>query len=190
MSTTARNETSAPIHDLLANRWSPRGFDATHVISLEELNSVLEAGRWSASMSNSQPWHFIAARRGTPTFERIVASMMGFNQAWTPATSALILLAERRENEEGDRLPVAEYDLGQAAAHMSVQAEALGLHAHQMLGFHRDELNDLVPEGYQPYTLLSLGLHADDETVSEKIRERDASPRERLPLEAITTIDA
>lgn len=49
-----------PIAPLLAQRWSPRGFDADHVINSDELVCIVEAARWAPSAGNTQPWAFTA----------------------------------------------------------------------------------------------------------------------------------
>ena len=41
--------TDADLHELIANRWSPRSFDSSHIISDNELETILEAARWSPS---------------------------------------------------------------------------------------------------------------------------------------------
>ena len=82
-----------PIAPLLAQRWSPRGFDADHVINSDELVCIVEAARWAPSAGNTQPWAFAAARRGTEAFAAIHATLAGFNQVWTPAASALLVFA-------------------------------------------------------------------------------------------------
>ncbi|WP_243762510.1 nitroreductase family protein [Streptomyces sp. Tu 3180] len=43
------------VHPLLAERRSPRSFDVTHMITDEELTSLLEAARWAPSAHNPQP---------------------------------------------------------------------------------------------------------------------------------------
>jgi nitroreductase len=50
--------TTASIHDVLKNRWSPRAFD-TRPVEPNNLRSLLEAARWASSSYNAQPWHFI-----------------------------------------------------------------------------------------------------------------------------------
>src|SRR5690606_16286266 len=109
-----RAVTSAPIHDLHAERWSPRAFDDTAVLSDETLATVLEAARWSPSASNSQPWRFIVGRRGTATHAAIVGGLIESNAAWAASASALIVNVAVTHNDEGRPLRWAEYDLGQA----------------------------------------------------------------------------
>lgn len=63
--------TSAPLHPLLAERWSPRGFDAAHHLAEPQLRALLEAARWSPSANNSQPWRFVVtAREAAPRTRR------------------------------------------------------------------------------------------------------------------------
>ncbi|GGK76085.1 hypothetical protein Ppa06_39810 [Planomonospora parontospora subsp. parontospora] len=43
--------TSVPVHPLLAERWSPRGLDATHTLAEARLHALLEAARERAPRS-------------------------------------------------------------------------------------------------------------------------------------------
>ena len=83
--------TDHPILDVLVERWSPRAYDAAVTIDEQKLNNALEAARWAPSAMNVQPWRFIVARRGTATHAAVVESLMGFNQAWAPNASALVV---------------------------------------------------------------------------------------------------
>lgn len=51
------------LHPLLAARWSPTTFAASAPVSVDEVESLLEAARWAPSAGNSQPWAFIVGRR-------------------------------------------------------------------------------------------------------------------------------
>lgn len=188
-----RNPTSVPIAPLLAARWSPRGFDTTHTLSDDELTSVFESARWAPSMSNTQPWRFIVGRRGTETFAKIEASLMAFNQGWTARASALIAFCRTSETDEGKALPFADYDLGQAAAYLTMQAAKLGLSTRQMGGVNLDELTASfgLPEGIAPRSVAALGRFTDDEqALDEKTLATDAAERTRLPLEQLFAVPA
>ena len=105
MSKTA--STSVSVHPLLAERWSPRGFDRAHEIGDEALTALLEAARWAPSAGNSQPWRFLVTRRGEPAHDRLFAALAPGNQAWAGAASALILVAARTTGDDGRPQPWA-----------------------------------------------------------------------------------
>ena len=183
--------TDAPILDVLASRWSTRVFDAEAPIDEAALASALEAARWAPSANNSQPWRFIVARRGTPEHAAILETLMGFNQAWAGAASALVVFAAVTSHD-GTPLAWAAYDTGQAAAHFTVQAHAAGLHTHQMGGFDRDALAtafDLGPD-LAPVTVMAVGTLGDIASAPEPLRERENAPRVRLPLTELLAADA
>lgn len=176
----SRNQTDTPILDVLANRWSPRGFDVTHDITEAEVDALLEAARWTPSAMNLQPWRFAVAHRGTERFDVIADALAGFNRSWAPAASVL-LVAFAVSEQEGRKLRWAEYDLGQAVAHLTLQAESMGLSVLQMGGFDAATISAGlgVDPALVPVTVSAIGRHglaADDE-----IRARDTAPRIRKP---------
>lgn len=176
--------TDAELHPLLAQRWSPRGFDAGHELSDAELSAILEAARWAPSAANTQPWRFVVARRGEPVYERLVALLAPGNVLWAPAASALILVAAATRNDEGAPQPWARYDAGQAAAHLTVQATALGLTVHQMGGFDaaaaKAEFG--LPEGVEPQAVIAVGRLDPHAVLPEALAAREVAPRARRPL--------
>ena len=176
--------TSTPILDVLAQRWSPRAFDVTQEVDETKLTAALEAARWSPSASNSQPWRFIVARRGTPQFSAIEGTLMGFNSAWAGSAGALLVAVTEVIDSEGKARPWAQYDLGQAMAHFSVQAHADGLHVHQMGGFDADALRTAfdLPEQLVPLAVSAVGTLGSPEQLPEATRAREIAPRERRPL--------
>src|SRR3954447_22012816 len=135
MSTPKTADTSVPVHPLLAQRWSPRGFDTAHVLDDAAVTALLEAARWAPSANNTQPWRFLIAHRGDEAFDRLRDLLAAGNRGWAPAASALVLVAAQTVDAAGLPRPWALYDPGQAVAALTVQAEADGLHTHQMGGF-------------------------------------------------------
>jgi nitroreductase len=125
------DETWVTLHPLLAGRWSPARFDPEHEVSEAELASLLEAARWAPSAGNSQPWSFLAGRRGDPVHARLVRHLAGSSARWAPDAGLLVANLCHRyvEDTDWDYSEFALYDLGQAVAHMTVQAQAVGLSA-------------------------------------------------------------
>ncbi|WP_194420810.1 nitroreductase family protein [Microbacterium abyssi] len=177
-------ETSVPVLDVLAARWSPRAFDPSSPIDEGKLTAALEAARWSPSASNTQPWRFIVARRGTDLHAAIDGALMGFNREWAGNAQVLIAAFAEETDADGNPRPWAQYDLGQAVAHLSVQAHADGLFVHQMGGIERDALQALpgVEDRFTPVSVIALGEIGDASTLSEKLQQREVAPRARRPL--------
>ena len=184
--------TDRPVLDIFAERWSTRIFDATAPIDEDAFQSALEAARWAPSASNTQPWRAIVARRGTPEHQQVLDALMGFNQAWAGDASALVVFLTETVREDGEPLPWAVYDTGQAAAYFTIQAHAGGLATHQMGGFHRDLIAasfDLDPR-FGAISVVAVGALGDPASATEKIRERESEPRTRRPIAETLLIDA
>jgi nitroreductase len=183
--------TDAPILDVLAARWSPRSY-AAEPIDEAKLASALEAARWSASGGNSQPWRFIVARRGTAAFDKVVAALAPFNQAWAPTASVLLVgLYTELRDQAGSLRNTVFYDLGQAMAHLSVQAHHDGLHVHQMTGFDADALaaSFELPAEVKPFVVATLGTAGSPDDLDEVLAERERQPRTRLPLSELVLVN-
>lgn len=182
-SAPVRNQTSVPVSHPIATRWSPRGFDPHFELTDEDIAALGEAARWAPSAMNLQPTRFIVARRGTDTFASICATLSGFNKAWAPRASALVVaLAETTRDGKPQRW--AEYDLGQAVAYLSIEAAHRGLVTHQMGGFDAAQISATFSLGdeFTPVTVIAVGRHDDSGAVPADIRERDEAPRSRRGL--------
>lgn len=176
--------TEHPVLDVLAQRWSPRAFDAETPIDESTLSSALEAARWAPSASNSQPWRFIVARRGSALHGGIHAALVGFNQTWAGSAAVLVVAIAETAAADGTPISHAAYDLGQAVAHLSVQAHHDGLLVHQMSGFMPEQIRDLagLDERFVPMTVLAIGELGDIAALPEPLQSRETAPRVRRPL--------
>ncbi|MFJ6651388.1 nitroreductase family protein [Microbacterium sp. NPDC091313] len=176
-------ETSAPVAPALAERWSPRAFDASHRLSDDDVASLFEAARLAPSAFNSQPRRFIVGRAGTPGFERVHATLNERNRIWAASAALLIVnIAVRGDGDRENRW--AEYDLGQAVAHLSVQAHELGLHTHQVGGIDPAAIVAAfaLPEQWEPVSVTAVGALAEPDHLPEPLRTWEGRQRERLPL--------
>jgi nitroreductase len=187
-----RAETATPIHDLLADRWSPRSFDPAFVVPDQAVTALLEAARWAPSAANLQPRRFIVARRGGEAFQAITDALSEGNRPWAPDASLFVVAIALTEDEQGTRYRWAEYDAGQAMAHLTVQAHALGLHVHPMGGFDPEALAlafDL-PERAVAISVTAIGAVAPADRLPERYRARETAARSRLSLEDLVLVDA
>ena len=174
---------------LLRDRRSIRTYDASHALPDDELRTLLEAARWSASAGNSQPWAFLVGRRGDAVHQRLVPLLSRGNLSWVPQASAfLVSLHQVASGPEPDALGYSDYamyDLGQAVAQLGVQAASLGLVAHQFAGLDHDGVarEFAVPPHWRVTTGIAIGRELPPaEAADDLVRERDRRPRTRKPL--------
>jgi len=136
---------------------------------------------------NEQPWRFIVAdKHADPqAHARMAALLTEGNAVWAKDAPLLILaVASLTLARNGKPNGKALYDLGQAVAHLSIQATALGLVVHQMGGFFKDQAGPAldIPDGHEPGVVLAIGYQGDVSSLPDPLREREAAPRSRKPL--------
>jgi nitroreductase len=179
--------TAVPVHELVAHRWSPRAFDG-RAVEPEKLRSLFEAARWAASAYNAQPWFFLVAAKDDPgNFQRILDCFVEFNQGWAKhAPAVAISVARLKFEHNGQPNRHAYHDVGQAAAHLALQAAAFGIQIHQMAGIDPEKARATfaIPEGYEAVAGIALGYPGDPASLPDPLRERELAPRERKPLSA------
>lgn len=179
--------TAAPIMPVLAERWSPRSYDSSYVVSQHDMLSILEAARWAPSSNNGQPWRFSVAAKGTPLFDKVVEGLSGFNAAWAPSASALIVVSIVATNADGSANKPATFDAGLAVSQLITQTHELGLHAHVIGGVLHDVLhkNLELADNLQVLVALTIGKLAPATDLAGPAYEREIAPRTRLELDEI-----
>lgn len=184
--------TSAAIHPVLAQRWSPRAYDAEAKLTLADLTASFEAARWAPSANNAQPWRYIVGFRGDETFATIAESLAGWNSAWAPNASALVVAIAETTGPDGGENPYALYDLGQSVAHFSFQAYSEGLSVHQMAGTDAQALSKAfnLPSGFTVFVAFAVGHLTDADTLPVELAARERAPRIRHELKEIVRREA
>ena len=180
--------TAAPIAPVLAERWSPRSFNREYLLTQQEALSILEAGRWAPSANNLQPWRFAFISRNDDLHAELCEKgLTGFNQAWAPDASALIVLAVQKALPDGKEITGRKYDAGLAASLMVVQAQELGLHTHHIGGIVKEEIESLLKldDNHEVLVVIAVGKVAPAEQLEGPAYEREIAPRVRLSLDEI-----
>jgi nitroreductase len=181
-----RLDIQAPIHELLANRWSPRAF-SDQPVEPEKLLSLFEAARWTPSSANEQPWRFIiASKENGHVFSALAECLTEGNRRWAERAPLLVLaLTQSTYTRTGRPYRHSWYDLGQSVALLTVQATALGLAVHQMGGFDPDKARRVLstPEGFEPVIVLAVGYPGLPASLPEDLQTREHAPRSRKPLQ-------
>ncbi|HSV87212.1 MAG TPA: nitroreductase family protein [Bacteroidales bacterium] len=173
--------TSLELHPLIKNRWSPRSFNE-RAVEPEKLQRVFEAARWSPSAFNEQPWRFIVGLKPDNTWNKLLESLVEWNRNWAFNAPVLIsVLGKKTLSKNGNPNTTYQYDTGQAAAWLTVQAAHEGLIAHQMGGFDPAIVckSFSVPEDYEPITVIAIGYQGKPENLQEEYRKAEIAQRNR-----------
>jgi nitroreductase len=182
-------KTDHPILPVIAERWSPYAFEP-RAIEREKLLSCLEAARWAPSSYNEQPWTFILAERTeAEAFAKLLGCLVEGNQAWAKNAGALLItVVAKLFTKNGKPNRAAEHDIGLAAGNMVLQAAALGLQGHQMIGIEPAKVRAgyNIPDDHEPLTAIGLGYPATvSPGTSDSVAQRDLARRMRKPLSEI-----
>ena len=185
------------------SRFAPGGARASsttsHRLPEAAIATLLHAAQWAPSHGNLQPWRFVVCERGAAAHQVLVPHLTRGNSGWVPRASVVFLTAtqvadapDRPEGEKPVDVVTNVYCLGQAAAHLTLQAQAMGLWAHQFKGFDKDAVSDEL--GHPPYWRIvagiAVGVRGDPAEVSERDQEREHRVRSRKPLAEIAYGDA
>ncbi|WP_408897585.1 nitroreductase family protein [Nocardioides sp. R1-1] len=174
------------IAEPLRSRWSPSVFDPEHVLSDVEITRLLEAAQWAPSSGNRQPWRYLVAPRGSATHEALVPHLSRGNSGWVPRASVVFLSVVElgQDGVELSDLLIPTHDVGQASAHLTLQAQAMGLAAHQFGGFdHEGVAAGLgIPDTARVLAGIAVGVRGNPAEVPERDAVRDHRERHRRPL--------
>jgi nitroreductase len=179
--------TQQPIHEVIANRWSGRAYDAGKPVSKEQVISLLEAARWAPSCFGDEPWRYVVCNKADnmPAWQAAFDCLVPGNQGWAVNAPVLLLIcADTVFRSNGKPNKWAPYDTGASTENLCLQAAALGLMAHQMGGFDADKARATfkVPERYLILPMVTVGYQAAVETLPEDVKERELAARKRQPL--------
>lgn len=179
--------TQVPIHEIIANRWSGRAYDAERRVSQGQTIALLESARWAPSCYGDQPWRFIVWDKDVDPsgWQKVFNCLTPGNQAWAKNAPLLILAcADTLFNHNGQPNRWAGYDTGAAVENLCLQATAMELMAHQMGGFDADKtrVEFSIPSRFTLMAMISVGYPADIATVHGDALQRETAPRSRRPL--------
>ena len=169
------------IHPLLQERWSPRVF-SDQAVQETEIQLLLEAGRWAPSSSNVQPWRIIWGAKGGETYNRIFECLDPFNQKWAGNAPVLMLAAFKKTKAEGKENFHALHDLGAFSAHLTFQAQSMGIAVHQMAGVKHEEAHAEFEftNDYHVATALAIGYYGGDSSdLPEDLQKIETPTSER-----------
>lgn len=180
-------KTQVPIHELIAQRWSPRAFDDQKNVGHEQLIALLEAARWAPSCFGDEPWRYMVWNKHNDyeAWQRAYDCLTEGNQLWVRYAPVLLLAtcaSHFRHNGSPNRW--AAYDTGAASENICLQATAMGLHAHQMGGFNAEKIQEAfsIPAEYHCMAMIAIGYQAEPGMLDDTLTQRELAERTREPL--------
>lgn len=157
-------------YELVKKRQSTRAYDTTRSVDRETIARILEAGRLSPSACNAQPWHFIVVDE--PELKNKVADaasarLLGMNHFTKQAPVHIIVVEEKVNISSGIGGIVKDkhfafLDIGIAAAHICLAAEAEGLGSCILGWFAESKIKKLlnIPENKRVVLDILIGYPA------------------------------
>ena len=180
-------QTSKPIHDLLARRWSPRAFDPNRPVARDQLRTLLEAGRWAPSCNGDEPWRYLIWDKGRDPqgWQKAYDCLNENNKKWVKNVTLLMMSCAGSAFEAtGKPNRWTQHDTGAASVSMALQAVAMGLIIHQMGGWDAEKARAAfsIPPEYTPMAMIAVGYQASPDILDDETKAKELRPRGRKPL--------
>jgi nitroreductase len=180
------NSENIRLNEAIKNRWSPRKY-TNRPVTDEMISLLFEAARWAPSARNEQPWrYFFAKKEDEKAFKPFFNCLDEGNRKW--ANSArLLMVSVMKTHYDFQHRPngKALHDVGAANVSLAIQAAEMGLQAHQMGGFDKGKVMELLQldkENFEPVTMIAIGFPADETNFSEDDEKRLKQHQSRKEL--------
>lgn len=163
--------------DLAKSRKTTYEF-SSKTVTENNLNKILEAGRWSPSCSNNQPWHFVVVKNKETIKKLMMTANYGDFHRDPPLIIALALLKDKclGENFSCHRgketmIEDALLCIGSVAAHMTLEARDLGIDSCIVTPYQKDAKKILkIKEKDAVPLLIGFGYQNKDAFQKKRIR--------------------
>lgn len=167
---------------LAKDRQSDRAFDAARPIEKDILDRILEAGRLAPSACNAQPWHFIVI--DDPELKNRVADatsnrILSLNHFTKQAPVHILIVEEKANFTSGfgswtKKKHFPHIDIGIAAAHLCLAAEAEGIGSCMLGWFDEKAIQKLLNIPSSKRVVLDVVLGYSTQPKREKKRKDKA----------------
>jgi len=171
-------------YEIVSKRQSTRAYDTSRMVDREIIARILEAARLSPSACNAQPWHFIVVDE--PELKNKVADaasakLLGMNHFTKQAPVHIIVVEEKVNISSGIGGIVKDkhfafLDIGIAAAHICLAAEAEGLGSCILGWFAESKMKKLlnIPDNRRVVLDIVIGYPA------QPLRAKKRKPAEEV----------
>lgn len=165
--------------ELVKQRQSTRAYDTSRPVDRDIISRIVEAGRLAPSACNAQPWHFIvvdAPELKNKVADATSARLLGMNH-FTKQAPVHILIVEEKVNLSSGIGGVikdkqfAFVDIGIAAAHICLAAEAEGLGSCILGWFNESKVKDLLDIPKDKRVILDIIIGYPNQPIRDKKRK-------------------
>ncbi len=169
--------------ELVLTRESCRSYGETPV-SREDIVKIVDAGRYTQSACNSQPWKFIVVDEDEAKARLLDALTLDDGATgvrWSGSPSAYVIFVEEKakvfpivEEYYGDTQRFASGDIGAACMSMCFQAADLGIGSCVIGLSNEKKMEKLfnIPDGKMVRFVLGLGYPKEKKAPGKKARKK------------------
>lgn len=168
--------------DLVIARQSDRAYDKNRPVEQEKLERILEAARFAPSACNAQPWKFVVVTDPELSIKVGKASAgLGMNKFAKDAPVHILIVEESMNVTSllGSKIKDKYFplvDIGIAASHICLAAEAEGLGSCILGWFDEREIKNLVGIPQRKRLLLDITIGYSLKPKKPKVRK----PKEKV----------
>jgi len=131
------------------------------------LEKILQAGRWSPSSSNSQPWHFVVVQDPSTLSELGRIATQGSFISDAPLAIVIVMENAPRPQLDAGRaiqqMELVAWSEGLGTCFVGVRIEEQQIAVNELLNIPSDlELITIMPYGYRPTSINRTGTPRKD----------------------------
>jgi nitroreductase len=155
-------------------------------VSDESIESILEAGRWAPSCSNTQAWNFVVLKDKDAL--KLGREHLSRGNAWGKVAPVMVIVAAEEDGGcPAHGLPYFMMDVGLAVQNMLLQAVHIGLMGHPTAGWKEEGLKESlgIPDEFRIVTVVTFGYQADLNSLDTETREKETTRTSRRPFDEV-----
>ena len=180
-------QSSQKLSKNINERWSPRSFNIDKIVTKEQMITLAEAARWSASCANEQPWNYIFINKHIDevTYNKFFECLDKGNQNWCITVNTFaVVVARNYFHSEHKHNRWAGFDTGSSSTSLHLQAREMGLVTHPMGGFDESKIKQYfnVPDEHEVMAVIAIGYQDTEDKIVEPYSTREKQERKRKEL--------
>ncbi|MGL4293232.1 MAG: nitroreductase family protein [Bacteroidales bacterium] len=166
--------------ELVKHRQSDRAYDPMRPVEKEKIQRIMEAARLAPSACNGQPWHFVVVddpETKNEIAKACVAKALFMNHFTQQAPVHIVIVEEKSNITSGiggwvKKKEFPQVDIGIAAAHIALAAQAEGLGSCIVGWFNEDRIKEILSIPRNKRVLLDILIGYPTKPLREKKRKR------------------